>query len=1199
MAKKIISHGLSEKTATLILVCFFLSGFTGLIYEILWTRMIVKIIGGAPFAVSIVLTVFMGGLGMGAYLAGRTIDRIREPIKLVKIYGILELVVGVCGLAIPLLLGAFEPVYAVIYNRLFDHFMLYNLLTFVGCSVLLCIPVICMGATLPVLCKFYVTRLSHLGTHTGRLYGLNTIGAAFGALLCGFWLINLLGMWGTLILAVFINAVIGLSCVLAGFWIQERRFDTERGTGELQQYPEGDTADAGKGLRYPAAVSVAALAIFGLSGFCAMSYEVIWTKLLGLVVGPTTYSFTIVLVTFILGLAAGSMIFGWLADKTGRPMQLLIYTQIGAGLFVLSTSQLLGNSQLFFAKLIFCFKEQFILLSISKAVILFGFMILPTLCLGATFPLVGKIYTTSISRVGRSIGFAYTVNTIGAVLGSFCAGFVFIPLLGKEKSLSVVIGIQLLASLAAAVAVPDEKRETVLRKISLRAAAVVGLLLCFYLPSWNHYVLSRGKYHRFDEIGADVKSYGWVEALLRGSKILASGEHDEHGQLVYYGEGIGGFTTVLRYTEALGKITCSMMNSGKVDASTRGDMKTQTLSAHFPMLFHRNPKTVMVLGLASGITAGEVLYYPVERLDVIDINRQVVTGSDFFLPWNNNVLSNPKTHLIIQDGRAHLQLTRQKYDVIISEPSNPWMAGLAALFTQNFFELAMDRLNEDGIFVQFIHSYQMDWPTFALVGRTFVQVFPNSLLVLTSPSGTGGDYLMVGFKGKERLVLENAERKLSYVKQSKNVTISDARLLYRLVVCEDLVGLFGGGPVNTDSRPMLEFLAPRLMYSSDLTIGENIRSRGRLSPETKRIISDVVTNIDAQIDFAAYALSLYEPFWGMVELSKAAAPQKERFFELVERYCADNIVIDYSVFGDDDLVRKCRLIQIKAIEDNIERLPDKVVSYSYLAKLYLEEGMLDEAINSYTNALRIEPEYTDAQSNLGVVLARQGRLDEAIIHFNEAIRIKPDFAEAHSNFGYVLMHIGREDEAIMHLNRALQIDPGLVSAHSNLAYALSLRGRLRESIKEYEWILKTQPNDASTHNDLGVALAQEGRVDEALVHFAEALRIRPDWAGPMTNLAWFMATRKGAEFYNPQEAVRLAERACELTNYSKADFLNTLAASYAAAGRFTEAVSTAQKALELAKSSGQDGLMEEIQGHLALYKAGQPFVESSPKFFFD
>ena len=205
---------------TLILGFFFISGLTGLIYEILWSRLIIKIIGSAPFAVSIVVTVFMGGLGLGSYLAGRYIDRIKIPGNLLKLYGILELSVGVYGLILPLLLLGFKPIYSILYNQLFNHFLLYNFVTFIGCTLLFILPVICMGATLPVLSRFYVTNMSHVGTHIGRLYGLNTIGAAAGSFICGFWIINIWGVWGSMFFAVTLNVLIGLSCLLIGFLLK-------------------------------------------------------------------------------------------------------------------------------------------------------------------------------------------------------------------------------------------------------------------------------------------------------------------------------------------------------------------------------------------------------------------------------------------------------------------------------------------------------------------------------------------------------------------------------------------------------------------------------------------------------------------------------------------------------------------------------------------------------------------------------------------------------------------------------------------------------------------------------------------------------------------------------------------------------------------------------------------------------------------
>ena len=1177
MTEKTISSG---RALILVLGCFFLSGMTGLVYEILWTRMIVQLIGAAPFAVSIVLTVFMGGLGLGSYLASRTIDHVREPAKLVKIYALLELGIGAYGVLLPLLLSAFGPLYAVMYNRIFDHFILYNLLVFIGCSVILCIPVICMGATLPILCRYYVTRLSHLGTHAGRLYGLNTIGAAAGALLCGFWLINLLGVQGTLILAVTLNTLIGISCLLVSFSCTGRGAAREPGPGESveagdtfgpgHRQPSTDDADSGDTAFHPYAVprpeagagnglqtysgeATGALVIFAVSGFCAMSYEVIWAKLLGLIVGPTTYSFTIVLVTFILSLALGSMLFGWLGDRTRNVMTLLLVTQVLAALFALAVSQLLGNSQLFFARVIFQFKDHFALLSLVKAAVLLVFMILPTICLGATFPLVGKLYTPSISKVGRSIGSAYAVNTIGAVSGSFCAGFILVPLVGKENGLSLVVALQLLAALIIATAVFSRRRSTAdgdrrsrrqgaegkpcpgsrgeritgrarrrmdyLRWLLVTVPALAGLILSALFPRWNHHLLSSGKYHRFNDLPVDVGTVGYVEALLHGTELMAG---TRKGDLVYYGEGIGGFTTVLKFTDVLGNDSFIMANSGKADASSRTDMKTQTLLAHLPLLFHPDPGAVLVIGLASGITAGEILNYPVERLDVVDINEQVVAASDFFLPWNNRVLSNPRTDLIIQDGRAHLFLTRRRYDVIISEPSNPWMAGLAALFTREYFGMAEEKLAEEGIFVQFIHSYQMDWDTFAMVGRTFAEVFPASLLLQTSPSGMGGDYLHVGLKGIEGLNLQYARSNLPGAGRSTNVSLSDPELLYRLIVSEDLPGLFGPGPVNTDRRPRLEFAAPRLLHYNDPAIVANIRSRGWCSPATKKIHRRLAADVDSRIDFSAYALSLHVPFPGMVDLSKTTEIQKDRYFRMMEEYCADNL-IDETILESEDLKRRCRLARIASLERKIDGLSDRSDSYSYLGNLYFKEGRLEESIACFTRSLEESPDDASTLAKLGTALVRAGEFERAMARFSEALRIRPDLAEA--------------------------------------------------------------------HNSLGGILQRQGRLDEAIFHLRQAMRIRSDWIVPMNNLAWILATRGEPGSRDPGEAVKLAERVCELGGHERPDLLDTLAVAYAAAGRFPEAIATAEQAVRLASSSGQERLALEIRKHLRLFMEGRSYIE--------
>lgn len=1091
----VVARQITIGISTLVLTCFFLSGLTGLIYEILWTRMIVKVIGSAPFAVSIVLTVFMGGLGLGSFLASRTIDRIQTPNRLLRIYALLELAIGLYGIILPGLIILSKPLYSFLYNELFHYFLIYSVFTLVGCIMLLIIPVICMGATLPVLCRFYVEQLGHLGARAGLLYALNTIGAAVGSLLCGFWLITLFGVRGTLLFAVLLNGVIGIVCLIVSYLMEARlvkQSELPDGVGSRVHTPDVTPDELPS---YGTGYTLGALFIFAVSGFCAMAYEVIWTRLLGLIIGPTTYSFTLVLATFIIGLGLGSLIFGWLADKAEKPMWLLLYTQITAALLVLGMSQLLGNSQFFFAKLIYSYKAEFGQLAIAKAVILFLIMLGPTLCLGATFPLVGKIYTRSVRRIGQSIGSAYAVNTLGAVLGSFSAGFLLIPWFGKEQSLSLVVTFQLLTALGVGGILCWGKKSGFVRFSFLGIPSLVGVLLCISVPHWDRQLLSMGRYHRFEDFSSELESSSWLEALRAGPSKQA--KYQANTELVYYGDGIGGFTTVMKIIDVFGVPEYLLLNSGKGDASTRGDMPTQTLTAHIPLLLHPDPQQILVVGLASGVTAGEVLHYPVKKLDVVEISDQVVTASDFFIPWNNKVLLNPRTELIIQDVRAHLELTDRKYDIIIAEPSNPWMAGLANLFTKEAFLLARKRLKENGIFVQMFHSYQMDWLTFALVGRTFSEVFPNSILTVTYPGAPGtirgaNDYLMIGVNGERRLLFTDENDRIAYTEQSKNITLSDPRLLARLVVSEDLQKLFGSGPLHTDNNPLLEFSAPKQMYKNDSTIEETIMSNGWLSQETRTVLEEI-GDVEDQIAFSAFALSIFQPFYNMVDLHKATTAQKNRFYNLVENYCEQSPVSDYSIFMDQLLSERCIARQINALNDNLSLLSDKTMAYNYLGNTYDLLGKIDQSITCYQKAIANNPQPEGIYYNLGMAFRKKGDLDGAIEQYEKALALKPDFAEARNNLGYAYLKKGELDRAIRELTKAISIDPNLAEAYNNLGNAYLKKGESGRAIAEYERAIAVNQYFAPAHLNLGVIYRREGQLERAIAKLQRALVINPSY----------------------------------------------------------------------------------------------------------
>ena len=1088
--------------SALVLICFFFSGFTGLIYEIVWTRMIVEVIGAAPFAVSIILTVFMGGLGLGSFIAGKTIDRVKEPRTLLRLYALLELAIGGYGIILPGLILLSKPLYSLLYNQLFSNFLPYSVLTLIGCLILLILPSTCMGATLPVLCRFYIVQLGHLGTRSGRLYALNTIGAAAGSFVCGFWLIARFGVWGSLLAAVLMNCAIGAVCFLASARLAKRLLlqyspSSHAPADAIPDDVETTVSSSSAGHRF------ITLSIFALSGFCAMAYEVIWTRLLGLIIGPTIYSFTIILTTFITGLGLGSLIFGWLADRTGKPLRLLIFTQLFAAMLALGVSHLLGNSQFFFAKLIYHYQMSFGLLAAAKAAVLFLIMIGPTLVLGATFPLVGKIYTSSLSRIGHSIGFAYTVNTIGAVLGSFGAGFLLIPFLGKELSLSLVVGLQLCSVLCAVGYLLRKSTDEFKKWAPAGSIALAAFILCFYLPHWNRQQLSIGRYHRFEEFSTELRTCGWWEALTKGPSKLE--QHQANAQLLYYGDGIGGFTTVMKITNFLGVDEYLLLNSGKGDASSHGDMPTQTLTAHIPLLFHPEPREVLVIGLASGITAGETLLYPIERLDVVDISEQVVAASNFFIPWNNSVVANPKTEIIIQDARAHLELTDRTYDVIIAEPSNPWMAGLANLFTEECFTLAKNRLKENGMFVQMFHSYQMDWSTFSMVGRTFNRVFPHSTLMATYPAPGNAlrpenDYLFVGFNGTKGFSQEAAGKSVVYARQSNNINLSNPELLYRLIVSEDLDRLFGPGPLHTDNLPLLEFAAPRAMYTNDPSIEKNLSSRRLLSQETTSILERIAT-VDDQIAFSTFALALYQPFQNMVDLETATPAQRERFARMIEDYCSRSPVDDYAIFTDREIMERCVSRQIETAEKNISRSPDKAYVYDRLGTAYDAIGKADQAIAYYQKALEVNPRLPGVLYNLGISHGSKGDSETAMLYYKKALDIYPDFARALNNLGNAYIAKGELAQAIEALTRAVSSNPNFAEAHNNLGNAYIKTGELDQAIAAYERATDLRPGFAEAHYNLGIAYRKNKQLDKAIAEFQQAVAIHPAYAKAHYQLA--------------------------------------------------------------------------------------------------
>lgn len=1142
-------------------------------------------IGAAPFAISIVLTIFMGGLGLGSYLAGKYIDRLKGAWQYLRLYALLEIGIGLLAFILPALIKASQPIFAWLYNQSTTHLFFFNMGILLGALVLFILPTALMGATLPILIRFYVNNRGHLGVRTGQLYAINTIGAAIGALLSGFLLIKIWGVTGTLFIAVLLNLAIGALAFLLSLWLAKQPQLESRDPESNQQNRAAELKN--NYTQYSLRHQWAVLLIFAVSGFAALAYEVIWTRLLALIIGPTTYSFTIVLTTFIIGLALGASLFGWMADRSKSPLRLLLYLQFCAAMAALIVSQFLGNSQFFFAKLIYVFQGDLMLLSSAKATILFLILLAPTLALGATFPLVAKIYTQSIRHLGRSIGFAYAINTAGALLGSFLAGFVLIPFLGKENSLSLIVSFQLLVTFS--VYHSFESRHTnPEKKLGLIALAILSLVLALIYPKWDRQQLATGKYYRFTWVENHLKRTSWWDAFRKSTQDLLPTPMGM--EVVFYGDGMGGFTTVEQYLDPMGRAQFTLYNSGKADASTESDMSTQTLAAHIPMLFHRDPEQVMILGLASGVTAGEALYYEPDRLDILEISDQVVEASDFFKQWNNDILTQPGVNLILQDGRAHLELTDRNYDVIVSEPSNPWMAGLANLFTEDFFLLAKNCLNMDGIFVQWLPSYQMDWETFSMVGRTFGTVFPNSLLLKSAVGGN--DYFLIGFKGPDQLHIENAKTNLAYLQRSPNLTVQDPRILYRLLVSDDLVRLFGEGPIHTDNRPILEFVAPQKMHIAKDDVRSTLNEKRTLDDKILDVIKQKM-EVAGQLEFARFALSVDTPFRNMIDLDKATAQEMTSFSEMMLEYSSAHPLNSYDIFGSDSLKQACLEIQVEALLEHLRELPDRTLSYVYLANAYGELENHEESIRFSKLLVEFGDDPIEANLDLAQRYLNASQYDESISTYQRVLALDPENAFALNNLGAAYEKTNQAVAARNAYAAAILADSTMGMARYNLARFQVLSGELDSALAELELSLQFNPGYIPAYFLSSNIHAMNGAYDQAAAMLEEILEMQPDHKEALIKLAEIQGLiqthdssaqgdlhgeNPGSRFlYNRalemiqqkkyQTAIGLLDQAVA-TEGDDTETLVALGVAYQGLGWFEKAIETYQRALILDQNNG-------------------------------
>ena len=804
-AKPFAPSAYSATTLRIIAACFILSGATGLIYEILWARMLGLVFGATTLAVSTVLAAFMGGLALGSALAGRWAGRVRRPVRA---YGLLEIGIALYALVVPLLFGVVDNLYAVIWQHFHPSFFVFSSLRFLLSCLMLLIPTTLMGATLPLL-SAALTRSANSSsgsvTSVTRLYTRNLVGAICGSLAAGFLLLPILGVRATIYAASIINIVIGIVAILAERASHEARYEAN----ELEQlpatHPEPSSVEAKAGLAEPEsdARNFWLFCAF-VSGFVTISTQVAWTRILSMIIGSSTYAFSIVVALFLLGLSAGAFVTargGRGAGLRAKMVKIEVFTAAGLILSLAVVNripEILINTGL---KLQIESWVGLLLLQVLSVALL---VLLPAFLMGMVMPLVlvwtgGHAEDESVKLVGRS----YAVNTIGAIAGAFAAGFVLIPRVSTRFTIVVAAALCLVV---AAVAYKPEKAvgdNDLRRGLAAGITAAMIVLMFLFAPKMNLADLSIGAFDSLMRVIAKSRGETTEEASRRPGPAVHS--------LLMYEEGPTSTVSVRQDWDII-----SMQINGRTNGSDRDDMPTQVMLGQLPLLLAPRTKSALVVGYATGVTAGSMLQSSLENLDCVELEPATIRGSTFFEHVNNKPLNDPRMRLIIDDARTYLRVTPKRFDIIVSEPSHPWVPGVANLFTEEFFQLGRDRLADEGIFVQWLQIYQLSTESLRSVLATFHRVFPHVSVYRVEGATKGKDLLLVGSRHPlqfDRLMERTRERMTDQrvATELARVNIrSDADVRSWYVCDETRLGpAVAGAVINTDDNMHIETTVPR------------------------------------------------------------------------------------------------------------------------------------------------------------------------------------------------------------------------------------------------------------------------------------------------------------------------------------------------------------------------------------------------------
>jgi spermidine synthase len=929
----------------LITLFFLLSGATALVYQVVWVRMLGLLVGHSVLAISAVVATYMAGLGLGARFAGRRANDLRRPLVG---YGAMEVGIGLFALLSPLLLRLADGIVGS-----FGSGSAATLGTLAVASGVLLLPTMAMGATLPLITRWYARDAASLGRDMGWLYAINTTGAVVGAGLAGFVLLPSLGQPTTLGLAVAVNVLVGGLAIAAGWRhpLAPHRLSAAAVSSDAGAEPTGGTPAV---TALTPAIRRAILLAFAISGAAALSNQVTWNRSFVLFTGSTTYAFSLIVCAFIAGLALGGHVFARIVDRSPDRVRLLAALNVAIAAAAAVLIPLLGELPLLLVEPLAALSGSFAKSQGLVFGVLFLLVVVPTFLMGGTYPVATRALATNADDAPETVGRAYAWNTAGAIVGALVGGLVLLPMLGIRNTLWLAVGLNLVA---AAVLLGSRRRLV----LALPLLALVGSLGS---PAWNPRHMNLAPHMYATDLASDP-----VYML----------EMRDSGSLLFHEEGIGATVSVLQRSSG----TRVMRIDGKTDASSQQDQGYQGMAGTLPLLLSERRDRLFMLGLGSGMSLAASLEQPLQQVTLAELLPEVVRGARHFDELLGAPLTDPRVELKIGDGRHLLLRTEQRYDAVTSNPTNLFIAGMSTLFTVEAFEDMRRALEPGGVAVVWLQGYLLLQEDFATVLRSFQHVFPEAHLW----SGDSFDYFLVGHLAPMELRADELEARIAGLAGSRTArwtglsTAADLQRHY-LAGPDSLRRIAGAGPLQRQADPFLEFSAPRGLYEPAglVDCAALLARRERIPLDLDPALLDARLEAARAVDAASFEVDI-DALQAALEADPDHPVGRAQLARLLH-----GLALAEAAAGELASAEQ-RLGLLLSLE------PEALVSWRLLAAVQRAGGRDADAVATLRAARDGQPWNVYAHLALALQLEELGRSEEAAVSWAEVLRLDPDLPE--------------------------------------------------------------------------------------------------------------------------------------------------------------------------------------------------------------